>query len=110
MDNQGTKARISTFELFIAFANCVVWCAGVYFLRRIFQEKRHLEAIEAERPRAPFRPASPRPALRPRSRRLGEEYARWTDLSTVNDPLFHDADPENEEWAAFEAFIPGGDA
>ncbi len=40
-----------------------------------------------------------------------EEYARWTDLSSVNDPLFHDAGhAENEEWQAFEAFVRGGEA
>ncbi|EXJ88093.1 hypothetical protein A1O1_05021 [Capronia coronata CBS 617.96] len=80
---------ISPVELVIAFANCMVWLVALYFLRRAFQEQRHLRAearaqIYKQRP-----PRGRRDARRRRARSpAGNETAivatslEWEDLMT----------------------------
>jgi len=54
MDSPPGKTRVSTFELFIAFGNCIVWLVAVYVLYRRIQEKRHLAAQSADPARQPL--------------------------------------------------------
>ncbi|EXJ86877.1 hypothetical protein A1O3_03831 [Capronia epimyces CBS 606.96] len=86
--------HVSPFELIIAFANCVVWLVAAYFLYRVFQERRHLQA--KARARAPPQGTS--------CLQVDEQREQPSLLPDNEGEVF----PASREWEHFKARFGGG--